>query len=307
MKKLIKFLFPSLVLLSGCVNLNTSSSNSQNSSSPLNNSSSIDVIETIITIDELDTIAKNIKEENSKPTFKIPSKITSKKTIQDKIFYNDEQEPSENYTYTTVMGIDSDLGYAYMTRDDNNEKSSAYAYVKDTTFIYTEDYQNNKQYQIKEFESKEMALQYFKNEFTYMTNFLDLITPDIQGLESLKTLTSYIHTYKVCEENGGLSAFETYELNIEGSKTNENSFKSHIDVYAIHENKLNTFLSDETYNFEFKNGIQTYCLTDSSIKTTRKQNNEIIITKSKTEIINTLDVNIIYPDLSSYKYVDSLF
>ena len=109
------------------------------------------------------------------------------------------------------------------------------------------------------------------------------------------------------EEKGEVSTFETYELNIESSKTNENSFKSHIDVYAINENKLNTVLFDETYDYEFENGIQTYCLTNSYMKITRKTKDEEIISESKTEIINTFEVEVIYPDLSSYAYVDSLF
>ena len=289
MKKLIKTLLPSVILLTGCINLNNNSSNSQNSSSSLNNTSSEEVIETIITIDELDAIAKHIEEENSKETFKNPSKITSKKVMETVMFYNDDKEPSENYIYTTTIAIDLDLGYAYMIKDDEGELSSAYAYVKDNSFIYAEDYNDNKIYKTREYESKEMALN------------------NVQGLDSLEQLTSFIRAYKALEEKGKVSTFETYELNIESSKTNENSFKSHIDVYAINENKLNTVLFDETYDYEFENGIQTYCLTNSYMKITRKTKDEEIISESKTEIINTFEVEVIYPDLSSYAYVDSLF
>lgn len=307
MKKLIKTLLPSVILLTGCINLNNNSSNSQNSSSSLKNTSSEEVIETIITIDELDAIAKHIEEENSKETFKNPSKITSKKVMETVMFYNDDKEPSENYIYTTTLAIDLDLGYAYMIKDDEGELSSAYAYVKDNSFIYAEDYNDNKIYKTREYESKEMALNYFQNDFTYITNFQDLLKPDVQGLDSLEKLTSFIRAYKALEEKGEVSTFETYELNIESSKTNENSFKSHIDVYAINENKLNTVLFDETYDYEFENGIQTYCLTNSYMKITRKTKDEEIISESKTEIINTFEVEVIYPDLSSYAYVDSLF
>ena len=36
-----------------------------------------------------------------------------------------------------------------------------------------------------------------------------------------------------------------------GLNIDYDSLKSHIDLYAVRENKLNTFLAEETYNFEF--------------------------------------------------------